>query len=207
MVEKAKALTNLKIVVERERVMKRLSGSRINSPSSLPLLNLVEKELEVCYALIEPKASYVNLKVELAGGDSSRLGDDFVLKSRSLARLLSDCSYATIFVASIGGELEAEVERRFKQGDKSGGLVLDTVGSEAAESLARRMQVIIVERAKREGFSATARFSPGYGDLHLCAQEPILELTKASHIGVSLTESFMLVPRKSVSAIIGWRKG
>ncbi len=51
------------------------------------------------------------------------------------------------------------------------------------------------------------RFSPGYGDWDVHAQPDLLRLTQAETIGVSLTESFMLRPRKSVTAVIGLLRG
>ncbi len=202
MIGKPKSLANLKIAVEKERVIRRLRGGG-NTPPSLD--SLVENELEVGHGLMEPKACYVDLSVLSVVEGRCELSGDFTLTGKSATKLLSGCSCATIFVATIGGELEEEVERRFSSGDKAGGLILDTIGSEGAESLARRVQLIIHERAKREGSSTTGRLSPGYGDLSLSAQERIVEITGANKIGVSLTERLMLSPRKSVSAIVGWR--
>lgn len=205
MVRKVKTLTNIKIVVDMERVMRRVKGgSGDPSPS---LSSSVEDDLRLCYGLMEPKASYIDLKVGSVGEESSELSGGLTLRGRSAAKLLSGCSRATIFVATIGGELEEEVERRFSSGDKTGGFILDSVGSEAAEALARRVQLIIHDKAQREGFSTTGRFSPGYGDLSLSTQKEIVEMTEAFRIGVSLTDGLMLVPRKSVSAVVGWRKG
>ena len=51
------------------------------------------------------------------------------------------------------------------------------------------------------------RFSPGYGDWDVHAQPDLLRLTQAETIGISLTESFMLRPRKSVTAVIGLLRG
>ena len=50
------------------------------------------------------------------------------------------------------------------------------------------------------------RYSPGYGDWDLPVQREVLELVEAKSIGLSLTETFILQPRKSVTAVIGWER-
>ena len=59
----------------------------------------------------------------------------------------------------------------------------------------------------KEGFAMRWRFSPGYGDWDIHAQPELLRLTQAESIGISLTESLMLRPRKSVTAVIGLVRG
>lgn len=201
---KPKRLTDLKIVVDRERVVRRLRGARWDSPS--PIDRMIDRELVTGYGLMEPKASLVDLDVRSIKREKLELSCGFTLEGRSAAQFFSGCPRATVFVATIGSDLEEEVERRFTGGDQAGGLILDTIGSEATESLARKVQLIVYDRAQREGFSTTGRFSPGYGDFSLSTQKRILGVTQATEIGVSLTEGYMLVPRKSVSAVIGWRK-
>ena len=65
------------------------------------------------------------------------------------------------------------------------------------------MEKTIFNEVKRQGYMMKWRFSPGYGDWPIQQQPEILELAKGSVIGVSLTESLMLMPRKSITAIIG----
>ena len=49
------------------------------------------------------------------------------------------------------------------------------------------------------------RFSPGYGDFDIHHQEEILRMLDAhKKIGLSMTESCMLTPTKSVTALIGF---
>ena len=64
-----------------------------------------------------------------------------------------------------------------------------------------------IRKELREGEHLTSRYSPGYGDLPIESQHTILNLLDASRkIGVSLTGSLMMVPSKSVSAVIGVRR-
>jgi len=63
----------------------------------------------------------------------------------------------------------------------------------------------LIALAKEKGLYLRPRYSPGYGDFPLTYQKEILELLNAQRrIGLTRTESNMLVPTKSVTAIIGF---
>ncbi|MEW6685962.1 MAG: vitamin B12 dependent-methionine synthase activation domain-containing protein [Candidatus Edwardsbacteria bacterium] len=172
----------------------------------------IEEEIQEAKTLVEPKVVYTDLLIKkidkkkiLFSGCPSESAD-LLIKSNSLARLLQRGTKATLFLLTIGQELEKRTENLFILGEKTKGLILDAIGSVAADDLAAQLHRLIFLRAKDEGYRVTGRFSPGYGDLSLILQKEILKILKAEKIGVSLTESFMLVPRKSVSGFIGWRK-
>ena len=65
------------------------------------------------------------------------------------------------------------------------------------------MEKTIQPRAAAKGYSMRWRFSPGYGDWPIEQQPEMLRLSHAAAIGIHLTTSMMLVPRKSITAIIG----
>jgi hypothetical protein len=113
--------------------------------------------------------------------------------------LFADLERVAFCVCTIGAALEREVSRRSGAGDLLGAVVLDTVGSVAAEAAAEHIDKVIQELAAGEGLRTSCRASPGYGDWDIREQAAIFSLLPAQRIGVSLTESLMMVPRKSVS--------
>ncbi|MDR1702298.1 MAG: methionine synthase, partial [Sporomusaceae bacterium] len=66
-----------------------------------------------------------------------------------------------------------------------------------------KTSAFIARHAAQFGCVTGKRFSPGYGDFELTAQPDILRLANAQEIGLGVTASMMLIPRKSVTAIIG----
>ena len=75
----------------------------------------------------------------------------------------------------------------------------DALASAAAEALCDS-----VNRTIAEGLSLKPRFSPGYGDVPLSVQGPILRRLRAdSTLGITLNEAFLMTPVKSVTAIAG----
>jgi hypothetical protein len=102
-------------------------------------------------------------------------------------------------VCTIGPALEAEVTRLSGSGGLLGAVVLDAIGSVAAEAAATYMDERIAAEAAREGLKTSCRASPGYGDWDVREQAGIFKLLPAGRIGVRLSETFMMSPRKSVS--------
>lgn len=102
-------------------------------------------------------------------------------------------------ICTVGPALEAEVTRRSAAGDLLKAVVLDAIGSVAAESTASYVDDRIAAEAAREGLKTSCRASPGYGDWDVREQGAIFKLLPAARIGVSLSETFMMTPRKSVS--------
>lgn len=113
--------------------------------------------------------------------------------------MFTDLERMAFCVCTIGHELESEVSRRSGGDDLLGAVVLDSVGSVAAEAVADFLDGKIQEEAAREGLRASCRASPGYGDWDIREQESIFRLLPAERIGVRLMDSMMMVPRKSVS--------
>lgn len=118
--------------------------------------------------------------------------------SHSLAENLAGCDYAYVMAATTGIEAQRLIERNSVI-DPLKGLVTDCTGSAAIEAFCDKINFSF----ENPDF-LRPRFSPGYGDLALEYQKDIIEyLETKKNIGMSLTESLMMVPVKSVTAIIG----
>jgi len=102
-------------------------------------------------------------------------------------------------VCTIGPALEAEVTRLAGAGELLRAVVLDSIGSVAAEAVADHVDEAIAADAGLEGLKTSCRASPGYGDWDVREQAAIFKLLPAGRIGVSLSETFMMSPRKSIS--------
>lgn len=125
----------------------------------------------------------------------------FCTEGKSLAKHLAGCDRAILFAATTGIETERQRKRAFVT-SPSLALVLDAVGTAAIESFC---DLLCREWAEEHpGQTFRSRFSPGYGDLPLNAQKPLLDALHANqNAGISLTDALLMIPQKSVSAIIG----
>ena len=124
-----------------------------------------------------------------------------VTPRRTAAVMLRSCSHAALLVCTLGTTFDA-LARQVQARDFADALLLDGFGGAYVEAGCNAAEREIA--AKLPGKYLTDRFSPGYGDLPLDVQSPLLALTDATRrLGVTLSESNLMNPLKSVTAVIG----
>ena len=127
----------------------------------------------------------------------------FSVTSHHLSKTLSGCRQAFLFCATIGAGVD-RIIAKYSQTKPSAAVIAQAAGTAAVESFCDLLCRRLVEKQNDKNISLRPRFSPGYGDFPLSYQKEIFRvLDCAKHIGVSLTESLMMTPSKSVSAVIG----
>ena len=115
--------------------------------------------------------------------------------------MLADCRQAALLVCTLGAEFEARM-RTEQARDMARAAMLDALGSAMVEAGCDEAERALA--ARFPGMHLTDRVSPGYGDLPLSVQPEILAATDAARrLGVQATESCLLLPQKTVTAIIG----
>ena len=188
--------------VSRQEIARYL-GYKGHAPDSRTE-GLMEECLRELEAAASPRQVSCRVPVRLEG-ETVRLGG-LPVESRSLARHLQGCPEAFLFAATLGPGVD-QLLRRYGRTQVSKAAVLQAASAAAVEAWCDRCQEGLAESLP-PGFSLRSRFSPGYGDLPLAFQRPLLDMLQASRrIGVGLTDSLLMTPSKSVSAIIGIRCG
>jgi hypothetical protein len=104
-----------------------------------------------------------------------------------------------VAVVTIGPALEEEISSNASRGALLDALVLDAIGSAAAEAAADALNLELCAIARSRGLEATPRVSPGYGAWDTACQPRLLDLLPIDQLGIRLTSGAMMVPRKSVS--------
>jgi hypothetical protein len=124
-------------------------------------------------------------------------------KSEALRRNLLGCDEVVVFAATVGLYMDRLIAR-YTHTSAAKSLIMCAVGSERVESLCDAFERDIAKEAKSVGKNTRPRFSPGYGDLPLELQSDIFRaLAPEGKIGISLNQSLLMSPSKSVTAIIG----
>jgi hypothetical protein len=122
--------------------------------------------------------------------------------SRTLSRHLEGCHAAYLVCGTLGPGFDA-LQRTLSVTSASDALILQATGAAMIEKLMDSAEEDI-HRELAGDESLTSRYSPGYGDFPLEAQRTILNLLEAhKKTGVSLTDTLLMVPSKSVSAVVG----
>ena len=123
--------------------------------------------------------------------------------SADLMRNLSGCQRIILFAATIGLEMDRLIARAERL-SPAAAVMLQAIGSERVEAVCDAFNNEQKEQLLQQGLYTRPRFSPGYGDLPLQLQKDIFAVLDCPRrIGISLNESLMMSPGKSVTAIIG----
>jgi hypothetical protein len=195
--------------IEEKRVLRELRIPRIKSVSEIPeegVAKAIKQAIDTAYTLIHGRGCYRTLRITGTRADRVLVEDsESLFMGRNMARLLARCDHATLLATTIGAELERKVDH-IKKTQTADAYFLDAVGGWMADYMADRVDSIIQNEIARCGYTRTMRYSPGYGDWDLPVQPELLERVGAETIGVTATESFILQPRKSVTAVIGWER-
>jgi len=195
-----KGIENIPVEIEKEEVLKSLGYYRKKKSVLSPSIDaLIEEEMKKAKGLIGGKGIYIILPVE-AKSKSEIVLKNISLEGKAITKAMAKAKEIAFFVDTVGPALEAEVNRLYQRDEYTKATILDTIGSVAADEGAEYLNSLIVEKAKKK---STPRFSPGYGDWDLSIQKRLLEVTQASKIGVTCNEAFFMIPRKSVSAVVG----
>ncbi|HJN77751.1 MAG TPA: vitamin B12 dependent-methionine synthase activation domain-containing protein [Myxococcota bacterium] len=105
-------------------------------------------------------------------------------------------------VCTLGPALGARVDAHTQGGESARAMVLDAVGSAMVEDLADRANGRICRLALAAGSKPALRRSPGYGSWAIEEQRLIFELLEPAEIGVTLSESCLMDPEKSISFLV-----
>ncbi len=153
---------------------------------------------------VRPRWSWRAVEISFEAG-GVRLENGLLLPGEDLKAHLSGCGRAAIFCATLGAEADALI-RRAEWLDMGRALTLDCCASAAVEEACGQIEGEL--QGKFPGCSFPFRYSPGYGDLPLEVQGPLLDLLDAPRrAGLCATASHLLTPRKSVTAILGVAEG
>lgn len=124
----------------------------------------------------------------------------FALRSKYLAVNLKDCENVVLFAATVGVGIDRLIAR-YGGISPSKALIFQAIGAERIEALC---DAFCADISKEYNMGTRPRFSPGYGDLPLTAQKDIFSvLSPEKNIGLTLTDSLLMSPSKSVTAIVG----
>lgn len=161
------------------------------------LSEMYEESLEEYKKAAVFKAVYRKTSVAFFGEKGIRF-DFGEIESADLRKNLAGCSSAFIFAATSGSGVDRLILKHTKL-SPADAMVTDCIASSGIEVFCDK-----INEEMRKGRVLRPRYSPGYGDVSLCCQSEILSFLDAYRkIGLTLTETYLMTPIKSVTAIVG----
>lgn len=129
--------------------------------------------------------------------------DGITTESKTLTKALSGCEQLVMFAATVGAPFDRLIAR-YSRLEPSKALILQAIGAERVESLCDAFCAKMNTELIAEKKSLRTRVSPGYGDIPLTMQTELFGILDCERkIGLTLNESLLMSPSKSVTAIAG----
>ncbi|HYE81324.1 MAG TPA: vitamin B12 dependent-methionine synthase activation domain-containing protein [Clostridia bacterium] len=130
-------------------------------------------------------------------------GTTLVLQGKAIRQHLSRAEKCAVMAVTLGIGVDKRISY-YSRTDLTRGMMLDACATAAVEALCDMVQEEIKAKAGVMGLDITQRFSPGYGDFSIDIQKHIVRVLKAyEKIGLTVNECSIMIPRKSVTAVIG----
>lgn len=167
---------------------------------------MINECISMMKKVIQPQALYQKVKINFTKNEDSEdviKIADYSIQSNDLKKNLSNCNYAIMLVATIGTGADSLI-KKYSKIDSARSAILQATGSMFIESYVDYLNAVIREEINQEELKTHPRFSPGYGDLSLSTQNIFFTLLPCTQkIGLTLMDTFIMAPEKSVTTFIG----
>jgi hypothetical protein len=164
----------------------------------------IEELLEyvITTGLLQPVTAYDIYTIKEMSPHKVLLNDDASINGTLLPTTFPEAVELAVMVCTIGPVLENQVTEYSKNGETLRAMLLDGIGSAAVDILEQEACCFISKQAAERGHQASSPVNPGMPGLDVREQNNILDLAHGEKIGISLTSSGIMVPRKSTSLVI-----
>ena len=168
-------------------------------------LAILNNLLSVAKNIVIPECGYVLLPQNTSSASAGIVTLDGVTfkTDKIVAGPLRRISGAAVFVSTVGPQFDRWSKDTFSDGDPLSGYFIDIIGSEVAEAIADWLENKIVKYNSELGMQCSNRYSPGYCGWNVAEQHKLFNFFPKGYCGITLTDSSLMKPHKSVSGIIG----
>jgi len=123
-----------------------------------------------------------------------------------VGEIFGQSEHLELFTVTVGKQTSDEIDRLFQTSDFALGCMLDAAASVTADRAAAELERRFGEALSHRGWSlesgAALRYSPGYCGWHISGQKKLFEYLRPEQIGVTLRDSYLMEPLKSVSGVV-----
>jgi hypothetical protein len=153
---------------------------------------------------IEPRIGFEVWPVVGQGQDWLDLRGGTRISSPRLSHHLPGATHVAAGVCTIGDAVEKHASEGFAASDRLRAVLLDDIGTLVLFRVADQLEELMQAEAARYGLEAGGVLNPGEDGFQISQQTVVVELAGGTNLGVSQTATGMLVPRKSLSMVVGF---
>lgn len=166
-------------------------------------LSQIREKIEIAKAGTQPRI--VMKRFDLEEGFWA-VGTTFCAQGDDVRQMLGGCREIVLMAATLGAASE-QLLLRAQARSPGDALILDAVLSAAIEGLLDKQEADMRRELAGQGLYLTDRYSPGYGDMPLAQTREICAVLQADRaIGLTVARSGIMIPRKSVTCVMGISK-
>ncbi len=154
-------------------------------------------------ALVQPAAIWEAFAIREVRHDRLLLATGTTLGGGPVAAVVAGAAELVIGVCTVGPAISRRASEYQRSGQRLRAMFLDDLGSWAVDQVRQQLCRTIEAEAAARGWRASASLSPGESEWPVTEQAALFSLLDARPIGVTLTESLVMSPIKSLSLIIG----
>lgn len=191
------------MILSKKEILRYL-GHR-NTEVTKSIDNIIEECISEISNMLKYSYTYGIFDIIKKDSDIQVLGSTLILRGKDINKHLKDSSKCAIMAVTLGNAVDSRI-RYYEKTDLTKSLIFDATATTAIEGVCDECEALIKTEAEGKGYGTTYRYSPGYGDLSINIQAEVLRILGAEKkIGLTATANSILLPRKSVTAIIGFQ--
>ena len=165
--------------------------------------NLINECMEEMRGLIKEKHIYRFFDICKENEHVSLSETNLTLMGNDIKDHLKESETCVLMAVTLGNDVDSKI-RYYERKSITRALILDACATAAVEEICDEICKDLEQTVNKESKTLTSRYSPGYGDLSIDIQKDFLSVLGAEKaIGLTASSHSILIPRKSVTAIVG----
>jgi hypothetical protein len=192
----------MSIEIDKKEVLRYLGGTAKKSDTLTD--QLIDDGIEEIQRISKPKSQFriFDIKQDIDG--IQILNSTLILEGNDIIKHLLYSKKIAIMAVTLGIQVDQRI-KYYNNIDLTKAVIFDACATTYIEAICDNLETEIKEIANQTNCNITFRFGPGYGDLTLLIQDEILKILNSSRIiGLTVSNEHVLIPSKSVTAIIGF---
>jgi len=202
--EEVKNFRHIRVPYKKSMIYTRLGYMKTSTLIEHEQAMKVDRWIAEAEMLCDIVLIYKLIGVESVCAGSVQIFGGITINSGALAAFLQGSHEAVLMASTAGPAIDNEINRLQYSGEMAKAVVYDAAASVIADAgldwLMAYLRRLLMKRGK---ILTNNRFSPGYADFELSNQSIFYDLLELSKWGIEITPKYILIPRKSVTAIAG----
>jgi len=192
----------MSIEIDKKEVLRYLGGTAKNNDEETD--RLIDEIIEEIKKISVPKSQFRIFNIRKNQNNIQILNSILILKGKDIIKHLIHSKKVAIMAVTLGIQVDKRI-KYYSNIDLTKAVILDACATTYIEAISDNLESEIKEIANQSNCNLTYRFSPGYGDFSLVVQDNILKVLNSPRtMGLTVSNEHILIPSKSVTAIIGF---